>query len=295
MKQMKTTALLALVTLALTACGGGGGGGSSETPIGTFSATLSAKPTSIAEGASVPVTVSVSNVKNTANLTMTSSSTGVTVTKGEGNTFTLQAADVDRNTTALITFKATDGTDASRSVTTTFSVTVDNASFTESLASVEFLISQKARLVDATEEKAMIAALGEVSKLFEVAPTVQPQAVNVEETGKALAASIDAINVAQYKSGTIGEAAVTAAYNKAMLDLGVHLDPLKTELNAGLTKLSSHVGEAVQIDGFTLNKELKTASFFIGNPSLGQVVNNEWKFNDNVAYVAGLVRSACEL
>lgn len=290
---MKHSIVLALIFPLLTACGGGG---SSEPPVGPFSAVINSMPDRLAESNSASVTVAVQNVKTTANVSMTSSIPGLMITAGAGNTFTLKAAEVDRDLKAQVTWIATDGTDQTRRVTGSFDINIENTSFLQTLAEIEFLQSMRERLVGAQEEKALLVALEEILTL--VNPDDKTNAGSVlpnDALAELLSGAISGIQVQDYKLGTVGDSQVIENYTNALLTLDQHLTPYKVALNNQLKRLEGQVPAVVQAEQFVLNPTLKTASFFTGNPLFGQVVGDAWRFNDNLAYLNDIASTTCGL
>ncbi|MCF4010646.1 hypothetical protein [Rheinheimera sp. UJ63] len=289
---MKNLIALSLFIPLLTACGGG----ESEPPIGPFSARLSTIPSVLNESSTLPVSVTVQNVKTSANFTVVSNIPQIIVMRGEGNNFTLQVAEVDREYSGFITLTAIDGTDETRRVLTNIQVTIDNSSFTEKLADIEFLQSQRERLVAATEEETLLVALRELMVLnnpSEQAAQTSHSAINTNAT--ALSSAIAAIQVSNYKQGNVSDAQLITEYQYALTHLEEHMAPYRTLLNTLFSQLANSLPAVVQANQFQLNTQLKTSSFFTGNAALGQVVGDQWVFNDDVAYLADLTNNTCGL
>lgn len=289
---MKKLLALSVFIPLLAACGGS----DSEPPIGPFSARLSNIPSVLNESATLPVSVTVQNVKTTANLTVVSSIPQITVTRGEGNNFTLQVAEVDREYSGQITLTAIDGTDETRRVVTNFQIKVANSSFAEMLTDIEFLQAQRERLVAATEEESLLAALRELQVLNNShQQAAQSSDYTINANAAELSRAILAIQVSNYKQGIVSDAQLITEYQYALTQLEAHMGAYRALLNELFSQLADSLPASVQVNQFALNTLLESASFFTGNAAFGQVVGKQWVFNDNVAYLADLINDSCAL
>lgn len=295
----KTTSLLLLLSaaLSLTACGGGGGETATTPPpvsVVPLTADITTKPSTLSENSTAPIQVSINNAQNTPVINFTSDVAAVTVSANSGTySFTLNAGEVDRATTARVTMTVTDGNDNSRKVTRSFDISIDNTSFADELVFITALTAQRARLVDATEEKRILSALSDITSLAGNTTASALSQVSSTNSADTLDQAIANIPLESYLNGTQGDAALLAAKETAMQALERHIAPYRTEINAYFSATSSLFNNTVTIANFTIVPELNTASFLIGNPAFGEIREGKWIFNDAFSFLPGILDTGC--
>lgn len=297
---MKKILTIITLSLALSACGGGGG---SETPVKAFSASIASKPATLDEGQEGTVTVTVNNAINTlsSELIIVSGTTGadaVVVNKVNNTSFTIKAADVDRKRDVSLKLTVKDGTDPQRQYTTTFSVTVNNTSFAPTLAEIEVASAQKDRLVNLNEEKVFLGSLRDIATVLGEDPAKIAADIaagsGVTGSSEALSMAIDTLNqgMADYASGTVGEATLKDQYNQFKTTLSEYSNTTKTELNALLAVLSKDGKQPVQLTEYMINADLSSISLVVGNPDLGDVTDGVWTYKPEFDYLNALMTNA---
>lgn len=290
-----TKILSSIVLVALlTGCGGSG---SSEPAIGAFSASLTNQPALISESSSVTLTVAVSNIKNVANVTLTSSNPDITITKAGNTTFTLTAPDLNRDTSTTITMSATDGTDTTRSASQSFTMAIENTSFKTTLSEITAFYALRDRIINQTEEKAVLANLHSVATLVKGEQNIIFDSdVNYTQT-TSLPLAINGIALNDYisKTGATTDLELTAQYSAARELVPSYLNKIKNDINLGLGYIAQATPSAIQISAFNIDLAKGTASFFVGNAQLGQYVDGQWTYNANTAYLDKLTKTTCSL
>lgn len=298
MKRLTGVAILAM--LSLTACGGGGssggtGGGTGGSGGGTvtpqpFTASVNTIGT-MSEGQSAQLVFTTSNA--TAQVSTTVESTaGLTITKVNETTYTIAApADVDRNISYALTWSAQDGTDSTRKKTGTQNVAVNNVSFDAALSTISTFADSLDRLIGFTEEKMLISALKDVADVLGNSETNVASASIEPQDIASLTASIESVSKGQsdYAQGKIADTELMGIYSDAVANLNTVSTPYKNELNHYLAIIAQDGKARVTAGDYIINADLGSVSMFTGNTDLGAINAGQWVFNENVAYLGGLL------
>lgn len=285
---MKKLLLPLILVPLLNACG------SSEPEIGPFTVSVSDVPSVVNENGSLTITYTVTNIKNSVNATFVSNNTQFPLTLSGTNTYTLTIPELDRDATTSLMLSVKDGDDANRVFNRTFTIKAVNASFSDTLAEIEGLMPLKDRLIDMPEETKMIASLNDVIKLVEElgvsanAPTYLPTRIDV-------IAAFNAIELAKYKNGTIGDSELAKQYDALLEALANHIALTKDLLNSRLATASVLLPSYVQAGDFSIDREKGVASFFVGNENYGAYVDGNWVYKDSYAFLKGLTENDCTL
>lgn len=266
-----------------------------------LSMTLSGVSERIAENATTPLTVSVENAKNSATLTTKVVSGGniVTVTPAGTNLFNLVAKDVDREASVELEITAQDGTDTTRTVTQRLTVSVENSSFSASLARYQVIAANAQRILALTEERVVSKSLNDAAAVLALknnAATTSPTAVGTSNTTQAdLETEFNKKPVDAYIAGTINDAALTAAMNNIETLMAAHVAPYVTSINAVMPTIAAQGVPAVIAQSWHIIPELNTVSLFIGNPELGAISEKQWVFKPGFEYLHGVINSECSI
>ncbi|WP_445769229.1 hypothetical protein [Rheinheimera sp.] len=287
---MKKLIVPFLLLPLVTACGGG----SSEPAIGPLTASLSAVPAVVGEGVEVNLTYSVSNVKNSANVSLVSSSSSLIVTNNGSSGFTIAAKEVDRDVNGKLTFLVRDGTDQNRTVTRDYNFTILNSSFTETQADIVFLLENKKRVADLPDERTMLAVLDEIS-LLNNEVMLRSASISRIPSGADVESLIDAIPLDIYLNGEIADADVIAAYQLVLQAIDEHTASAAQVLDAGFGSVALLLPKAITVGNFIIDAEKGIASFFIGKDEYGQFIDGNWQYNADSAFLASLTDASCAL
>lgn len=297
-KQIVLISSIALVS----ACGGGG----SDTPVAVvkpFEASVSDVSTSLNESATGTFTISTSNATGVVSGSMTladasSDASIITLTKVSETSYSFALADIDRDRTVTINWTAQDGTDITRQKSGSFSFTIVNSSFTEPLARIQAFTANFERMVSLDEEKTLLSALRDITKVLGK-DTVQFAASAGQNQGvSAFTSAFETMshNLTAYLNEQNNDTALQAQFAETLAQFNNYAAPYKRELNAYLTMLAEEGKTPLTAGDFYINAELGSVSLFVGNAALGVVQDNEWLFNDDVAYIGSLIaNTGCAL
>ncbi len=262
--------------------------------------TLSGASERIAENATTPLTVSVENAKNGATLTTKVLRGGdiVTVTPSGTGSFSLVAKEVDREASVELEITAQDGTDTTRTVTQRLTVSVENSSFSASLARYKVISANAPRILALTEERVVSKALNDAASVLTLKSNVATTSTTVSASNTTYADLETEFNkkpVDAYIAGTINDAALTAAMNNIETLMAAHVAPFVTSINAAMPTIAAQGVPAATAQTWLINPEINTVSLFVGNPELGAISEGAWVFKPSFAYLDGLINSECAL
>lgn len=261
--------------------------------------TLSGASERIAENATTPLTVSVENAKNGATLTAKVVNGGnvVTVTPSGTSSFSLIAKEVDREVSVELEITAQDGTDTTRTVTQRLTVSVENSSFSASLARYQVIAANAQRILALTEERVVSKSLNDAVAVLALKDNVATAAsvIAANNTYADLETEFNKRPVDAYIAGTINDAALTAAMNNIETLMAAHVAPFVTSINAAMPTIAAQGVPAATAQTWLINPEINTVSLFVGNPELGAISEGAWVFKPGFAYLDGLINSECAL
>lgn len=261
--------------------------------------TLSGASERIAENATTPLTVRVENAKNGATLTTKVLRGGdvVTVTPSGTGSFSLVAKDVDREASVELEITAQDGTDTTRTVTQRLTVSVENTSFSASLARYQVIAANAPRILALTEERVVSKSLNDAVAVLALKDNVATAAsvIAANNTYADLETEFNKKPVDAYIAGTINDAALTAAMNNIETLMDAHVAPFITSINAAMPTIAAQGVPAATAQTWLINPEINTVSLFVGNPELGAISEGAWVFKPSFAYLDGLINSECAL
>lgn len=264
-----------------------------------LSMTLSGVSERIAENATTPLTVRVENAKDSATLTTKVVSGGniVTVTPAGTNLFNLVAKDVDREASVELEITAQDGTDTTRTVTQRLTFSVENSSFSASLARYKVISANAPRILALTEEKTVSKALHDAAAVLALKDNVAttPTATTSNTTATELESLLNQKLVDAYLAGTINDAELTRAMNSVEELMAAHVAPQITSINSVMPTIAAQGVPVVVAQTWHISPELNNISLFVGNPELGQVTDGAWVFRPGFEYLNGLINSECAL
>lgn len=253
----------------------------------------------IAENATTPLTVQVENAKNSATLTTKVLRGGdvVTVTPSGAGSFSLVAKEVDREASVELEITAQDGADTARTVTQRLAVSVENLSFSASLARYKVIAANGERILALSEEKSVSKALNGAAAVLALKNNVATAAsvIAANTTHADLETEFNKKPVEAYLAGTINDAALTAAMNNIETLMAAHVAPFVTSINAVMPTIAAQGVPTAPIQAWHISPELNTISLFVGNTSLGQVTDGAWVFKPGFEYLDGLINSECAL
>lgn len=265
-----------------------------------LSMTLSGVSERIAENATTPLTVRVENAKNGATLTAKVVNGGnvVTVTPSGAGSFSLVAKEVDREISVELEITAQDGSDATRTVTQRLAISVENTSFSASLARYQVIAANSDRILALTEEKAVSKALNDAATVLALKDNVAVSAAGVSAsntTSAELESLFNQKSVESYLAGSISDTELTAAMNSIEGLMTEHVAPYVTSINAVMPTIAAQGVPTAPVQAWHISPELNTISLFVGNTSLGQVTDGAWVFKTDFEYLNGLISSECAL
>jgi hypothetical protein len=263
--------------------------------------TLSGASERIAENATTPLTVRVENAKNSATLTAKVISGGnvVTVTPAGTNLFNLVTKELDREASVELEITAQDGTDTTRTVTQSLSISVENTSFSASLARYKVIAGNSERILALSEEKSVSKALNDAAAILALknnVATTSLTAVSASNTTHAdLETEFNKKPVDAYIAGTINDTELTRAMNGIETLMAAHVAPFVTSINSVMPTIAAQGVPAATAQTWLINPEINTVSLFVGNSELGQVTDGKWVFKPGFQYINGLINSECAL
>lgn len=262
--------------------------------------TFSGVSESVAENSTTPLVVLVENAKNGATLTTKVLRGGdvVTVTPSGAGSFNLAAKEVDREASVELEITAQDGTDATRTVTQRIAISVENTSFSASLARYKTIAANAPRILALTEEKSVSKALNDAAAVLALKSNVATTSTTVSASNTTYAdleTEFNKKHVDAYIAGTINDAALTAAMNNIETLMDAHVAPHVTSINAVMPTIAAQGVPAVIAQSWHIIPELNTISLFVGNPELGAISESAWVFKPGFAYLDGLINSECAL
>jgi hypothetical protein len=261
--------------------------------------TISGVSERIAENATTPLTVRVENAKNSATLTakVVNGGNRVTVTPAGTNLFNLVTKEVDREASVELEISAQDGTDTTRIVTQRIAISVENTSFSASLARYKTIAANAPRILALTEERAVSKALSDAAAVLALKNNVATAAsvINANNTYTDLETEFNKKPVDAYIAGTINDAELTRAMNGIETLMTAHVAPFVTSINAAMPTIAAQGVPAATAQTWLINPEINTVSLFVGNAELGQVTDGAWVFKADFEYINGLINSECAL
>lgn len=263
--------------------------------------TLTGVSERIAENSTTPLTVRIENAKSSATLTAKVINGGnvVTVTPSGTGSFSLVAKDVDREASVELEITAQDGTDTTRTVTQRLTVSVENTSFSASLARYQVIAANAQRILALTEERVVSKSLNDAASVLTLknnVATTSTTAVNASNTTYAdLETELGKKQVDAYLAGTINDTQLAAAMNNIETLMTAHVAPYVSSINAVMPIIAAQGVPAVTTKTWHISPELNTISLFVGNTSLGQVTDGAWVFKTDFEYLNGLINSQCAL
>lgn len=263
--------------------------------------TISEVSERIAENATTPLTVRIENSKNSATLTAKVLRGGdvVTVTPSGTGAFSLVAKEVDREVPVELEITAQDGTDTTRTVTQRLTVSVENTSFSVSLARYKVIAGNSERILALSEEKSVSKALNDAAAILALknnVATTSLTAVSASNTTHAdLETEFNKKPVDAYIAGTINDAELTRAMNGIETLMAAHVAPFVTSINSVMPTIAAQGVPAATAQTWLINPEINTVSLFVGNSELGQVTDGKWVFKPGFQYINGLINSECTL
>ena len=297
------TTLIVISTLSLTACGGGGTAESTpkvpQPPSAPLNITVSASDLSVDESTSTQITLSYANADGDVSLTVdgfvsdfTSEQYTVNV-DNVGKTITVVMGDiyVDGNLSFTIT-----GQDNSESDAVNVTLSVVNTSVVATLDKLTVLTTSFNNLSGATEDRNILSRLNDLSVLL---------GVITESTASARMQSIDSL-LDETAYSILSNALEQKDYS-ALYQTGTDEEVLNEVLTAVEKNLSLYSGQlysllidAQQVLGdniiatfpenaFYFDVDNNTVSRFWQNPSLGQVVDGSYSFNDEYDYLDAIL------
>lgn len=280
----------------VSACGGGGGSDTPVTVVKPFEASVSDVSTSLNESANGIFTISTSNATGVVSGSMTvadasSDASMITLTKVSETSYSFALADIDRDRTVTINWTIQDGTDITRQKSGSFSFAIVNSSFTEQLAQIQAFTTNYERMVSLDEEKTLLSALRDITKVLGKDTTQLIASAEQNQDASAFTSAFETMshNLTTYLNGQNNDMALQAQFDETLAQFNNYAAPYKHELNAYLTILAEEDKAPLTAGDFYINTELGSVSLFIGNTALGAVEDNEWLFNDDVAYIGGLI------
>ena len=289
--------------MLVSACGGGGGSDTPTTVVKPFEASVSNVSTSLNESAKGTFTISTSNATSVVSGSMTladasSDASIITLTKVSETSYSFTLADTDRDRPVTINWTAQDGTDITRQKSGSFSFTIVNSSFTEPLAHIQVLATNFERMVSLNEEKTLLSALRDITKVLGKDTTRLITSAEQTLDASAFTSAFETMshNLTAYLNGQNNDMALQAQFAETLAQFNNYAAPYKRELNAHLTMLAEEGKTPLTAGDFYINAELDSVSLFVGNAALGEVQDNEWLFNDDVAYIGSLIaNTGCAL
>lgn len=262
--------------------------------------TISGVSERIAENATTPLTVRVENAKNSATLTtkVLRGSDIVTVTPSGTGSFSLVAKEVDREASVELEITAQDGTDTTRTVTQRLAISVENSSFSASLARYKVIAVNSERILALSEEKSVSKALHDAAAVLALKSNVATTSTTVSVSNTTYADLETEFNkkpVDAYIAGTINDAELTRAMNGIENLMAAHVAPHVTSINAVMPAIAAQGVPAALTKNWHITPELNALSLFVGNAELGQVTDGKWVFKPGFQYINGLINSECTL
>ena len=184
-------------------------------------------------------------------------------------------------------------------MTQRLTVSVENSSFSASLARYKAISANAPRILALTEEKSVSKALNDAAAILALknnVATTSPTAVGTSNTTHAdLETEFNKKPVDAYIAGTINDAALTAAMNNIETLMDAHVAPFVTSINAAMPTIAAQGVPAATAQTWLINPEINTVSLFVGNPELGAISEGAWVFKPSFAYLDGLINSECAL
>lgn len=264
-----------------------------------LSMTLSGASERIAENATTPLTVRVENAKSSATLSAKVLRGGdvITVTPSGTGSFSLVAKEVDREASIELEITAQDGTDTTRTVTQRLAISIENTSFSASLARYQVIAANAQRILALTEERVVSKSLNDAVAVLALKDNVATAAsvIAANNTYADLETEFNKKPVDAYIAGTINDAALTAAMNNIETLMAAHVAPFVTSINAAMPTIAAQGVPAATAQTWLINPEINTVSLFVGNPELGAISEGAWVFKPGFAYLDGLINSECAL
>ena len=267
-----------------------------------FEASITGISETVDEGASGTISISTSNVNSVVVSSMglvdASSTSVITLTKINETLYSYTVADTDRDHSITINWTAQDGTDITRQQHGSFSFSIINRSFAEPLARIKAFAANYQRMVNLTEEKSLLSALRDIAKVLnndtkQLVASAE-QSSDISEFTSAFEAMSS--NLTSYLNGQNNDMALQTQFEETLARFNNYAASNKREINTYLTMLAAEGKAPLTAGDFYINAELGSVSLFIGNTALGTVQDNQWLFNDDVAYIGGLIANTdCDL
>lgn len=264
-----------------------------------FEASVSGLPEQLDEGASGELVINTSYATGTvtSNVTVSSGDGTLTLTKLSETAYRYTASETDRDVNLTINWTAQDGSDASRQQSGSVNLTITNSSFSQ-LATIQAFVDNDERLLGLTEEKRMVTSLKDVALVLGSDTSLSTQSTQNAEQEEAFVGAFQALSVQLegYLIGQSSDTALQAQFVEALSRFSSFASSYKQDINAYLAMLSAEGMTPATASDFHITPELGTVSLFVGNAALGTVNDGAWVFNNDVAYLGGLLaNTGCEL
>lgn len=265
-----------------------------------FEATISGLSDSLAEGSSGEFVINTNYATGTvtSNLTVSLGDSALTLTKLSETTYRYTASEIDRDVNVTINWTAQDGSDTTRQLSGSVNLTIANSSFTNQLATIQTFKDNDERLLGLDEEKRLVAALHDVALVLGSDTSLSTQSAHNTELEEAFVSAFQTLSahLENYLLGQSSDAELQAQFDDALSRFSSFAASYKQDINAYLAVLSAEGMAPVIASDFHINPELGSVSLFVGNTALGAINDSAWIFNNDVAYLGGLLaNTGCEL
>lgn len=254
--------------------------------------TIAAVPSSLDENETYQFLINSANIRDNAIFT---------VTEQEGSNFTnasiadnnlvINTKEVDRDRTVNLLITLQDGDNTNRKITNTVSVKINNSSFEPALNLIHFINSQKQRILENTEERALLRNL--LSVLYLIDANFSDSSLDFvlnPETTAALESAFSGLVTDNYTNGLESDTRLLAAYEHFQTQLTLRNNEIRPVLTTVFEKFSDQLDAIALPDVFVLAPELNSASFYIGNSLFGSNVEDKWVFKPEFQYLNFLLQ-----
>lgn len=264
-----------------------------------FEASVSGLPEQLDEGSSGELVINASYATGTvtSNITVSSGESALALTKLSETSYRYKVAETDRDQNVTLSWSVQDGNDATRQKSGSVNLSIANSSFHQ-LATIQAFVDNDERLLGLSEEKRMITSLQDVALVLGSDTSLSVQTTQNTELENAFVSAFMTLSTQlnNYLIGQSSDTVLQAQFDETLSRFSSFATSYKRDINTYLAVLSSEGMTPVTASEFHISPELGTVSLFTGNTTLGAINDGIWVFNNDVAYLSGLLSSTgCDL